>query len=60
MFRPDNFGLEVMEELTDALDTNEDIDIIYLDFRNIFDKVPHQRLLKSSGGMASKEKYKAG
>ena len=52
--------LEVMEELTDALDSNEDTDIIYLDFRKAFDKVPHQRLLKNSRDMVSKEKYIAG
>lgn len=42
--------LELMEELTDALDSNEDIDIIYLDFRKAFDKVPHKRLLKKLWG----------
>ena len=42
--------LELMEELTEALDTSEDIDIIYLDFRKAFDKVPHKRLLKKLWG----------
>ena len=30
--------LELMEELTEALDSNEDVDIIYLDFAKAFDK----------------------
>ena len=38
-----------MEERTEALDSNEDIDIIYLDFRKDFDRVPHKRLLKLWG-----------
>ena len=38
--------LELMEELTEDLDSNEDVDIIYLDFAKAFDKVPHKRLLK--------------
>ena len=40
--------LELMEELTEALDSNEDVDIIYLDFAKAFDKVPHKRLLKKT------------
>ena len=42
--------LELMEELIKALDSSEDIDIIYLDFRKAFDKVPHKRLLKRLWG----------
>ena len=38
-----------MEELTEALDSNEDVDIIYLDFAKAFDKVPRKRLLKNVG-----------
>ena len=37
-------------ELTEALDSNEDVDIIYLDFAKAFDKVPHKRLLKKLWG----------
>ena len=42
--------LELMEELTEALDSNEDVDIIYLDFSKAFDRVPHKRLLKKLWG----------
>ena len=35
-----------MEEITQALDKGEDVDVIYLDFAKAFDKVPHQRLLQ--------------
>ena len=44
------FILELMEELTEALDSNEDVNIIYLDFAKAFDKVPHKRLLKKLWG----------
>ena len=37
--------LKVMEEWTQALDLGNSIDIIYMDFKNAFDKVPHQRLI---------------
>ena len=49
-----------MEELTETLDSNGDVDIIYIDLKNAFDKVPHKRLLKNFGDMASKGKYTAG
>ena len=42
--------LELMEELTETLDSNGDVDIIYLDFKKAFDKVPHKRLLKKLWG----------
>ena len=38
--------LELMEELTENLDSNGDVEIIYLNFKMAFDKVPHKRLLK--------------
>ena len=34
-----------MEEWTQALDLGNSIDIIYMDFKKAFDKVPHQRLI---------------
>ena len=39
--------LEFLEDLTQALDTGKDVDVIYLDFCKAFDKVPHRRLLKN-------------
>ena len=33
--------LEILEDLTEALDAGKDVDIIYLDFQKAFDKVPH-------------------
>ena len=39
-----------MEEITEALDRGDDVDVIYLDFAKAFDKVPHQRLLAKLHG----------
>ena len=36
--------------------SNEDVDIIYLDFAKAFDKVPHKRLLKNLWGYGIREK----
>ena len=38
--------LEVMEDITLLLDKNQEIDILYLDFKKAFDTVPHERLLR--------------
>lgn len=38
--------LECIDEWSEAVDNNHEIDIIYLDFKAAFDKVPHKRLLK--------------
>ena len=38
--------LEYLEDWTSGLDNKKDFDIIYLDFKAAFDKVPHRRLLK--------------
>ena len=37
--------LHVMEDLTKLLDDKNNIDIIYFDFKKVFDTVPHKRLL---------------
>ena len=41
------------QEITKWLDEGSPVDIIYLDFQNAFDKVPHQRLLLKVAGAAS-------
>ncbi len=42
--------LESIEDWTESIDNGKDVDIIYLDFKAAFDKVPHQRLLKKLKG----------
>ena len=42
--------LEYLEDLTEALDQGEDVDIIYLDFSKAFDKLPHRKLMKKIWG----------
>ena len=42
--------LELMEEITETLDSNGDVDLIYLDFKKAFEKVPHKCLLKKLWG----------
>ena len=48
--------LEFMEEVTEAIDRGEEVDVIYLDFANAFDKVPHKRLLSKLKGYGIKGK----
>ena len=38
--------LEYLENVTKVLDEGDPLDIIYLDFAKVFDKVPHKRLIK--------------
>lgn len=42
--------LTVMEDWTDAIDNNMQVDTVYLDFRKAFDSVPHGRLIKKLEG----------
>ena len=37
--------LECIDDFTNSLDDRKEIDLIYLDFKPAFDRVPHQRLL---------------
>ena len=37
--------LSFYEEITMWVDDGSPVDVIYLDFQNAFDKVPHQRLI---------------
>ena len=44
--------LEVLDKWTQAVDSGENVDCIYMDFQKAFDKVPHKRMiskLKSYG-----------
>ena len=52
--------LELIEELTETLDSNGDVDIIYIDFTTAFDKVPHKFLLKQHWGYGILGMYTAG
>src|SRR6218665_3236690 len=38
--------LDFFEEVYDELDTNNQVDLMYLDFAKAFDKVPHKRLIR--------------
>ena len=42
--------LEFLEDVTTALDKDEDVDVIYRDFSKEFDRVPRKRLLKKLWG----------
>ena len=42
--------LEFLEDITTVLGQGDDVDVIYLDFCEAFDKVPHKRLLKKLWG----------
>ena len=42
--------LEFLEDITQAIDNGDDVDIICLDFCKAFDKVPHKHLLQKLHG----------
>ena len=46
--------LEFLEDITEAVDNGDEVDIIHLDFCKAFDKVPHKRLLKKIEGYGIK------
>ena len=43
--------IEYLNTLTKLVDEGYNVDVIYLDFANAFDKVPHQRLLQNLEGL---------
>lgn len=48
--------LEFLEDITEAIDQGDVVDVIYLDFCKAFDKVPHKRLLSKISGYGIKGK----
>ena len=38
--------LSILDRVTEELDNDGSVDVVYLDFAKAFDKVPHQRLLR--------------
>ena len=51
-FKPNviSLALEFMEDITNAIDQADEVDVIYLDFWKAFDKVRHRRLLTKLKG----------
>ena len=37
--------IKVLDEWTEALDNGSEIDVVYMDFKKAFHKVPHKRLI---------------
>ncbi|WP_411025426.1 reverse transcriptase domain-containing protein [Salmonella sp. s55004] len=37
--------LEFLEDVTCSVDSNNPVDVVFLDFQKAFDKVPHKQLL---------------
>ena len=52
--------LEFLEDITQAIDNGEDVNVVYLDFCKAFDKVPHKRFLKKLYGYGIRVKYLIG
>ena len=49
--------LKAVEVWLESLDHGNSVDVLYLDFKKVFDSVPHNRLLKKLMHMASEENY---
>ena len=47
---------ESIEDWSESIDNGNDIDVIYLDFKAAFDKVPYKRLLKKLWGYGIRDK----
>ena len=52
--------LEVLDSWTQILDAGGSVDVIYIDFRNASDTVPHRRLLSRVQLTASGAEYGSG
>ena len=48
--------LEFVEDVSMAIDDGEDVDVIYLNFKKAFDKVPYERLLRKLHGYGKRGK----
>ena len=48
--------LELTEDVSRDIDNGQDEDVIYLDFKKAFDKVPHERLLNKVHGYGIRSK----
>ena len=48
--------LEFMETITNEIDNNNNIDVVYLDFAKAFDKVPKERLIEKIRAQGVREK----
>ena len=52
--------VDSVEDVTQAIDNGDDVDVIYLDFCKAFHKVPHKRLLQKLQGYGIREKITDG
>ena len=48
--------VDSVEDVTQAIDNGDDVDVIYLDFCKAFHKMPHKRLLQKLQGYGIREK----
>lgn len=47
--------LNILKSWTKIVDEGNQVDVIYLDLKKVFDKVPHKRLIKSCEPMELKD-----